>query len=508
MKNQVVAIVDFGGQYAQLIARRVRECSVLSKIVSPDISIEEMRILNPIGIIFSGGPKSVYDVGFPDISSSVFDMGIPILGICYGMQLIAKKLGGEVKRCDKKEYGKTEIEIDPHSTIFVNLEKTQIALMSHGDQVIKHPKGFKTIAFSNNCAIAGMENENKKIFGIQFHPEVKDTKNGMKIIKNFLYLICKAKKDYTMTGYVEQEIEKIREIVGDGKVLLALSGGVDSSVAAVIIAKAIPNRLYCVFVDHGFMRKNEGEEIKKYFCSQPINFIEINASARFLDALKGIKDPEKKRKTIGNEFIEVFSEEAIKLGNIEYLAQGTIYPDVIESGAGKTAVIKSHHNVGGLPENIKFKGIVEPLRGLFKDEVRKIGRLLGMDKKIIERQPFPGPGLAIRIIGEPTKEKADLLREVDYIFRQELEKAHFKADQYFAVLTNNQSVGVKGDSRTYEYTVALRSVKTSDFMTCEYSKIPHSILSTISKRITNEINGVNRVVYDITSKPPATIEWE
>lgn len=506
--NQTVLILDFGGQYAQLIARRVRECNVYSLIVPYNIEASEIRKINPIGLIFSGGPHSVYDKNAPDIQKEILKLNIPILAICYGMQLIAKKEGTEVLGAKKREYGKTLILVDANSPLFIDMEKAQEVLMSHGDQVKQLPKGYKKIAYSENCPIAAMENRERKIYAIQFHPEVKDTKNGKLILRRFLYEICNASGDYTMKGYISNEIVKIKEKVKDGKVLLALSGGVDSSVAAVLIAKAIPNRVYCVFVDHGFMRKNEPEEIREYFSSQPINFIGVDAVERFGEALKGVSDPETKRKIIGKMFIDVFAEEAKKLGNIEYLAQGTIYPDVVESGTGKAALIKSHHNVGGLPEDIKFLGIVEPLRGLFKDEVRKIGRMLGIEKRIVNRQPFPGPGLAIRIIGEPTKEKLNLLKEADYIFREELQKAKIRSDQYFAVLTGNQSVGVKGDARSYEYTIALRAVKTSDFMTCEYTKIPFKVLTQVSNRITNEVSGVNRVVYDITSKPPATIEWE
>lgn len=508
MENQLVLVLDFGGQYKELIARRVRECNVHSIILPGDTPIERIKELKPIGIILTGGPDSVYDESSTKCSRELFDLGIPILGICYGCQLLSYLLGGKVSSCNVSEYGTTKADINKESLLFKDMPNELNVLMSHTDMISNLPKGFVNIASTKACPNAAIANREKKLYGLQFHPEVSHTNKGTQIISNFLYNICKASGDYTMQGYIETQIAAIREQVGSEKVLLALSGGVDSSVCAALLSKAIPKRLICIFVDHGFMRKNEANEVYDVFSKRSLQFIRIDASERFLEKIKGVTDPEKKRKIIGNEFIEVFQEQAKKFGDIKFLAQGTIYPDIIESGNDKAATIKSHHNVGGLPKIMDFKGIVEPLRGLFKDEVREVGKQLGLPKFIVNRQPFPGPGLAIRVIGEITKEKLDLLREADAIFREEIKKTRKKPSQYFAVLTNTRSVGVMGDERTYDYTVALRAITTGDFMTGVYTPLQHSVLSRISNRITNEVKGINRVVYDITDKPPSTIEWE
>lgn len=508
MENQTVIVLDFGGQYKELIARRVRESGVYSVIKPGEISLDEIKKINPIGIITTGGPASVDKPDSPTCSEELFKLGIPILGICYGFQLMTYKLGGKVAPAAVSEYGETKAEFDTSSVIFSGLKKNQTVLMSHNDRVTEIPDGFKVTASTSNCPIAAIENNDKKLYGVQFHPEVIHTEHGREIIKNFLYSVCGAKGDYRMDDFIEKQVKAIREKVGDGKVVLGLSGGVDSAVAAGLISKAIGRKLTCIYVDHGMMRKNESEQVRNAFKDMPLNLVMVDASERFLTKLKGVTDPNKKRLIIGSEFVEVFKDEAAKLGDVEFMAQGTIYPDVIESGNSKASAIKPHHNVGGLPENIGFKGIVEPLRDLFKDEVRQVGRKLGLPDYIVNRQPFPGPGLAVRVIGDITREKLDLLRDADFIFREELEKSGEKADQYFAVLTSMRSVGVMGDSRTYDYTIALRAVITSDFMTAEYSPLSHQLLTKVSKRITNEVKGVNRVVYDITSKPPATIEWE
>ena len=508
--NELILILDFGGQYNQLIARRVRECNVYSEVVPFDISIEKIKEKNPKGIIFTGGPASVYGEDSPRCAEGIFELGIPVLGICYGMQLMTYTLGGNVARADKREYGTTDVSIDNSSLLFEGFENTNGFLMSHTDFVEKVPEGFKNIGHTTSCPNAAMENKGRNLYGIQFHPEVNSSINGTQVIRNFLFNICKCSGDWIISSFVEESIAKLKEKIGDKKALCALSGGVDSSVAAVLLSRAIGKNLTCIFVDHGLLRKNEGDEVEEVFKNQDINFIRVNAKDRFLAKLAGVTDPERKRKIIGEEFIRVFEEEAKKIGTVDFLVQGTIYPDVIESGLGKSSVIKSHHNVGGLPDYVDFKEIVEPLRNLFKDEVRKTGLELGMPENLVFRQPFPGPGLAIRIIGDITEDKLTILQDADYIFREEIANAglHKNINQYFAVLTNLKSVGVMGDERTYDYTVALRAVETTDFMTGVWSKIPYEVLEKVSSRIVNEVNHVNRVVYDITSKPPATIEWE
>ncbi len=511
MKNELILILDFGGQYNQLIARRVRECKVYSEVVPYNITIEEIKEKAPKGIIFTGGPASVYGEDSPKCAEEIFELGIPILGICYGMQLMTYTLKGKVERAEKREYGTINVKIDNTSPLFQGFEKENKFLMSHTDYVETVPNGFSNIGATETCPKAAMENREKKLYGIQFHPEVNNSINGTQVIKNFLFNICGCKGDWEISSFVEESIKTLKEKIGDKKALCALSGGVDSSVAAILLSKAIGKNLTCIFVDHGLLRKNEGDEVEEIFRNQfDINLIRVNAKERFLERLSGITDPERKRKIIGEEFIRVFEEEAKKIGTIDYLVQGTIYPDVIESGLGKSSVIKSHHNVGGLPDYVDFKEIVEPLRDLFKDEVRKTGLELGIPENLVYRQPFPGPGLAIRIIGDITDEKLQILKEADSIFREEIAKAglHKKINQYFAVLTNLKSVGVMGDERTYDYTLALRAVETTDFMTGVWSKIPYEILEKVSSRIVNEVNHVNRIVYDITSKPPATIEWE
>ena len=509
--NELILILDFGGQYNQLIARRVRECNVYSEVVPYDISIEKIKEKNPKGIIFTGGPASVYGKEAPRCTDGIFELGIPVLGICYGMQLMTYTLGGKVAKASKREYGTTDVKIDNNSLLFKGFGNNNGFLMSHTDYVETVPEGFKNIASTPSCPNAAMENPDKKLYGIQFHPEVNNSVNGTQVIKNFLFEICNCSGDWQISSFVDESIKNLKEKIGDKKALCALSGGVDSSVAAVLLNKAIGKNLTCIFVDHGLLRKNEGDEVEEVFRNQfDINLIRVNAKDRFLSKLAGVTDPEKKRKIIGEEFIRVFEEEAKKIGTVDFLVQGTIYPDVIESGLGKSSVIKSHHNVGGLPDYVDFKEIVEPLRDLFKDEVRKTGLELGIPENLVYRQPFPGPGLAIRIIGDITDDKLDILKEADSIFREEIANSglHKSINQYFAVLTNLKSVGVMGDERTYDYTIALRAVETTDFMTGVWSKIPYDVLEKVSSRIVNEVNHVNRVVYDITSKPPATIEWE
>ena len=507
MAEQVVLILDFGGQYKELIARRCRECQVNSIVRAGTMTAREIRDLGPIGIILTGGPSSVYEESSPHCDREIFDLGIPVLGICYGAQLLAYSVGGTVEPCPVREYGRTAMTVDTRSALFKGLDREQIGLMSHTDQITVLPQGFRSLAHTADCPNAAVGNAGRKLYGVQFHPEVENTPKGTEMIRNFLFRVCGAKGDYNL-GDLEQKLtHQVRDQVGASHVILGLSGGVDSSVCAALLAKAIPGQLHCIFVDHGLMRKNEGDEVEAAFRGRDLHFIRVNAQERFLAALKGVQDPEQKRKIIGAEFARIFEQEAGKLPGAEFLAQGTIYPDVIESGGNSAATIKSHHNVGGLPEDLGFRGVVEPLRSLFKDEVRALGRQLGLPKAFVERQPFPGPGLGVRIMGEITWEKLEILREADAIFRQEVQKGRVKADQYFAVLTDTRSVGVVGDFRTYDYTVALRAVKTTDFMTCEYVPISHKVLGRASSRIVNEVKGVGRVVYDITGKPPATIEW-
>ncbi|WP_251862007.1 glutamine-hydrolyzing GMP synthase [Clostridium sp. Marseille-Q2269] len=510
MNKELVLVVDFGGQYNQLIARRVRENKVYCEIIPYSTSVEKIKERSPKGIIFTGGPNSVYTQNAPRVQKELFDLGIPVLGICYGDQLMAYSLDGEVKSPDKREYGKTEVNLNNSSLLFKGIKEKDQCWMSHTDYISKVPKGFKIIATTDECPCAAMENIEKKLYGVQFHPEVEHTLFGKKMLENFLFDICGLKGDWTMSSFAEEQIKSIKEKVGNKKVICALSGGVDSSVAAVIVHKAIGKQLTCVFVDHGLLRKDEGDQVEKIFKNQfDMNLIRVNAQDRFLGKLKGISDPEKKRKIIGEEFIRVFEEEAKKLGDISFLVQGTIYPDVVESGTNTSATIKSHHNVGGLPEDMEFK-LIEPLRELFKDEVRAVGEELGIPHKLVWRQPFPGPGLAIRVLGEVTEEKLAITREADAIFRDEIAKAGLeeKIWQYFACLPNIQSVGVMGDERTYCHTIALRAVTSSDAMTSDWAKIPYEVLDKASRRIVNEVKEVNRIVYDVTSKPPATIEWE
>ena len=513
MSHQMVIVLDFGGQYNQLIARRVRECNVYCEVKPYTTPLEELKAMNPIGIIFTGGPNSVYLEDSPHYSKEIFELGVPILGICYGCQLMAHSLGGlvtEAQEDSAREYGKTQTYYDTDCKLFKGLPAEGISWMSHSDYMARVPEGFQLVAHSAACPNVGIADEARGFYGVQFHPEVNHTENGIKMIRNFLYEVCHADGDWTMGDYCKTAIAQIRQKVGDGKVLLALSGGVDSSVAAALLAEAVGDQLTCVFVDHGLMRKNEGDEVEEAFSKWKINLIRMNEEERFLKELSGVTEPEAKRKIIGEQFIRVFEQVGKRIGKVDYLVQGTIYPDVIESGTGDAAVIKSHHNVGGLPDYVDFKEIIEPLRMLFKDEVRQLGRELGLPDYLVMRQPFPGPGLGIRIIGEVTKEKADILREADAIFREEIAKAGWdtQISQYFAVLTNMRSVGVMGDGRTYDYTLALRGVTTSDFMTADWARIPYEVLDKISVRIVNEVQQINRIVYDITSKPPATIEWE
>ncbi|WP_294536362.1 glutamine-hydrolyzing GMP synthase [uncultured Pseudoflavonifractor sp.] len=513
MSHQLVVVLDFGGQYNQLIARRVRECGVYCEVKPYTTPLEQIKAMAPIGIIFTGGPNSVYDEKAPHVDPEIFKLGIPVLGICYGCQLMAHTLGGQVTAAQDdsaREYGKTETYYNTDCKIFKGLPAQGISWMSHGDYMAKVPQGFDLVAHSDACPNVAIADEARGFYGVQYHPEVNHTENGVAMIRNFLYEVCGASGDWTMGDYKNTAIREIREKVGDGRVLLALSGGVDSSVVAALLAEAVGRQLTCVFVDHGLMRKDEGDEVEQAFARWDINFVRVDAETRFLLKLAGVTEPERKRKIIGEEFIRVFEEEAKKIGAVDFLAQGTIYPDVIESGAGDAAVIKSHHNVGGLPDYVDFKEIIEPLRLLFKDEVRQLGRELGLPEYLVSRQPFPGPGLAIRIIGDITKEKADTLREADFIFRDEIAKAGLDGgiNQYFAVLTNTRSVGVMGDGRTYDYTLALRAVTTDDFMTADWARIPYEVLDRVSVRIVNEVKGINRICYDITSKPPATVEWE
>jgi len=511
VEKEIVIVLDFGGQYNQLIARRVRECNVYCEVLPYNTSLDKIKEIAPKGIIFTGGPASVYEADSPTCDPEIFNLGIPILGICYGCQLMTFLLGGKVSKAPLREYGKTEIAITTSSKLFQGVSDKTICWMSHTDYIEIPAPDFSIVAKSDSCPIAAVENVAQKLYGVQFHPEVVHTPEGPKMLHNFLYEVCQCSGEWRMAAFAENMIATLKEKIGDKKVLCALSGGVDSSVAAVMISKAVGKQLTCIFVDHGLLRKNEGDEVEAIFTTQfDLNFIRVNAQERFYKKLAGVSEPEEKRKIIGEEFIRVFEEEAKKIGTVDYLVQGTIYPDVIESGLGKSAVIKSHHNVGGLPDYVDFKEIIEPLRNLFKDEVRKAGLELGIPENLVFRQPFPGPGLAIRIIGDISPEKVALLQEADYIYREEIAKAGLDRSigQYFAVLTNLRSVGVMGDERTYDYTVALRAVTTTDFMTAEFSELPWDLLGKISNRIVNEVKHVNRICYDITGKPPATIEWE
>ena len=524
MKRETVIVLDFGGQYNQLVARRVRECNVYCEIYSYKTDIEKIKEMNPKGIILTGGPNSCYEEGSPTYTKELFELGIPVLGLCYGAQLMQHIMGGKVEKAPVREYGKTDTYFDTTSPLFAELPEESVVWMSHFDYISEVAPDFHICARTNDCPVAAAENREKQLYAIQFHPEVLHTVYGKEILSNFVYKVCECSGDWKMDSFVESSIQAIREKVGDGKVLLALSGGVDSSVAAGLLSRAIGKQLTCVFVDHGLLRKNEGDEVEAVFGPTgdfDLNFIRVNAQERYYNKLAGVTEPEAKRKIIGEEFIRIFEEEAKKIGAVDFLAQGTIYPDVVESGlGGESAVIKSHHNVGGLPDFVDFKEIIEPLRDLFKDEVRKAGLELGIPKELVFRQPFPGPGLGIRIIGEVTGEKVKIVQDADYIYRSEVDKAAaayeeangkeapWKPNQYFAALTNMRSVGVMGDERTYDYAVALRAVRTIDFMTAESAEIPFEVLQTVMSRIINEVKGVNRVFYDLTSKPPGSIEFE
>lgn len=510
MDNELVLVLDFGGQYNQLIARRVRECNVYCEVMPFSRGLNAVKAKKPVGIIFTGGPNSVYDGKSPSIDKAIFDLGIPVLGICYGSQLMAHLLGGKVEPAKMREYGKCNLHLKD-SKIFDGISAETSCWMSHTDFVSKLPDGFSVIGTTDSCPAAAFENAERKLYGVQFHPEVNHTPEGTKMLRNFLYNVCGCKGDWLMSDFAKKSIAALKEKIGNRKVLCALSGGVDSSVAAVMLNKAVGDNLTCVFVDHGLLRKNEAEEVETLFRKQyDMNLICVNAKDRFLGRLKGVTEPEEKRKIIGEEFVRVFEKVGREIGAVDFLVQGTIYPDVIESGAGDASTIKSHHNVGGLPDCVDFEEIIEPLRDLFKDEVRQLGIELELPENFVWRQPFPGPGLAVRVIGEITEEKLAILRDADAIFREEIQNAGLQRDinQYFAVITDMKSVGVMGDFRTYDYTLALRAVTTTDFMTADWAKLPYEVLEITSNRIINEVKQVNRVVYDITSKPPATIEWE
>ncbi|MFP7216190.1 glutamine-hydrolyzing GMP synthase [Lactococcus garvieae] len=505
-----IIVLDYGSQYNQLIARRIREIGVFSELMSHKVTAQEIREINPLGIVLSGGPNSVYDEGSFDIDPEIFELGLPILGICYGMQLISHKLGGKVESASESEYGVAPIELKAKSELFAHTPETQDVLMSHGDRVVEIPEGFHVVATSPNSPFAAVENTERHIYGIQFHPEVRHSVYGTDMLRNFALNICGAKGDWSMESFIDMQIEKIREQVGDKKVLLGLSGGVDSSVVGVLLQRAIGDQLTSIFVDHGFLRKGEGDQVMNMLGDKfGLNIIRVNSEERFMNKLAGVSDPEKKRKIIGNEFVYVFDDEASKLKDVKFLAQGTLYTDVIESGTDTAQTIKSHHNVGGLPEDMQFE-LIEPLNTLFKDEVRALGTELGMPDEIVWRQPFPGPGLAIRVMGDLTPEKIAVVRDSDAILREEIAAAGLDRDvwQYFTVNTGVRSVGVMGDIRTYDYTLAIRAITSIDGMTAEFAKLPWDVLQKISVRIVNEVDHINRVVYDITSKPPATVEWE